>query len=219
MNWQAMFRSRKWFFAVFVIIGVIVGAILLYVLSSNVRPESDGKNENSSFFSFEETMQGWEARAVDLELADSAISWSITRTQEMAKNGSSSVRLYLENWNDMGKIWIERSFAVKPDALYKVEISYAFASSDWGDANLFRIITGVLQESPQSRDELMYQGYTGNGAGSDVGYVWLEKSYSFSVKSNVSSKLYVVIGVWGVWETVRTYYLDNLRIVFTELGS
>ena len=164
-------------------------------------------------------MQGWEARATDLELANSTINWSITRSQENAKNGSSSLKLYLENWNDMGKIWVERSFAVKPNTRYRVNISYAFASADWGDANFFTIITGVLHESPTSRDELVYQGETGNGADSNVGYLWLEKSYSFSVESDAAGKLCVIVGVWGVWESPRTYYLDNLKIVFTELTA
>lgn len=218
-----MSRSKRLLFVVLVLVAVTVGAVLFYVLNSNVPRENGGNNgysdEASFFFSFEEGMQGWEARATDLELANSTIDWSITRSQENVKNGSSSLRFILENWNDMGKIWVERSFAVKPDTRYTVKVSYAFASADWGDANFFTIITGVLHESPTSRDELVYQGNTGNGAGSDVGCLWMEKSYSFSVESDVTGKLYVVVGVWGVWETPRTYYLDELNVVFTELAA
>jgi len=217
-----MSRSKRLLFVVLVLVAVIVGAVLFYVLNSNVLRENGENNghsdEASFFFSFEEGMQGWEARATDLELANSTIDWSITRSQENVKNGSSSMRFFLENWNDMGKIWVERSFAVKPSARYRVNVSYAFASADWGDANLFRIITGVLQEPPKSRDELVYQGDTGNGADSDVGYLWSEKSYSFWVESDVTGKLCVVVGVWGVWESPRTYYLDDLNVVFTELA-
>jgi hypothetical protein len=164
-------------------------------------------------------MQGWEAKALDLELANSTIDWSITRSQEKANDGSTSLRFYLANLNDMGKIWIERGFALKPNTQYQVNITYAFASMDWGDLNFFRIITGVLQEPTKSRDELVYQGDTGNGASSDVGYLWLRKNYSFSVESDTSGKLYVTIGVWGTWEVPRTYYLDNLEIVFNESAS
>lgn len=207
---------------VLVFVAVIVGAVLLYILNFNVLRENGGNNgygDEVSFFSFEEGMQGWEAKATDLELANSTIDWSITRSQERVNDGSSSLRFYLENWNDMGKIWIERSFAVKPNTQYVVNVSYAFASADWGDANFFTIITGVLQEPPKSRYELVYQGDTGNGARSDVGYLWLEKSYGFSVESDAAGKLYVVVGVWGVWETPRTYYIDSLRVIFTELTT
>ena len=214
---------RRLVLVVLVFVAVIVGAVLLYILNFNVLRENGGNNghgdEVSFFFSFEEGMQGWEARATDLELANSTIDWSITRSQENVKNGSSSLRFILENWNDMGKIWVERSFAVKPDTRYTVKVSYAFASADWGDVNFFTIITGVLHESPTSRDELVYQGETGNGADSNVGYLWLEKSYSFSVESDATGKLCVIVGVWGVWESPRTYYLDNLKIVFAELAA
>ena len=211
---------RRLVLVVLVFVAVIVGAVLLCVLNFYVFRENGGNNGyGDEVFSFEVDMQGWEARAMDLELANSTIDWSIARSQKRASEGGSSLRLYLENWNDMGKIWIEQGFVVKPNARYVVNVSYAFASADWGDANLFEIITGVLQEPPRSRYDLLYQGGTGNGAGSDVGYVWLEKSYSFSVESDVTGKLYVVVGVWGVWETPRTYYLDSVRVVFTEITT
>ena len=214
---------RRLALVVLAFVAVIVGAVLLYILNFNVLRENGGNNghgdEVSFFFSFEEGMQEWEAKATDLELANSTIDWSITRSQERVNDGSSSLRFYLENWNDMGKIWIERSFSVKPNTQYVVNVSYAFASADWGDANFFTIITGVLQEPPKSRYELVYQGDTGNGARSDVGYLWLEKSYGFSVESDAAGKLYVVVGVWGVWETPRTYYIDSLRVIFTELTT
>jgi hypothetical protein len=46
--------------------------------------------------------------------------------------------------------------------------------------------------------------------------VWLDKAYGLDVRSGSSGMLYVIIGVWGVWETPRTYYVDDVRIKFTE---
>jgi hypothetical protein len=200
---------------VFAVIALVVGAFLFYSLKMR-----DGEHNGVAdfFFSFEADMEGWEVKGMDLELGNSTIEWSIARSQERATNGSSSLRLFLENWNDMGKIWVERGFVLKPNTTYRVDVSYAFASADWGVANFFRIITGVLQEPPKTRDELVYQGDTGNGhPDSDVGYVWLDKSYTFTVQSNVDGEIYVILGVWGVWETPRTYYLDSIRVVFTQL--
>lgn len=194
---------------------VVVGAILIYVLAPDLFKRNGGQGNGTSFFSFEEDMQRWEAKALDLDLANSTIEWSIARSQDRWKDGHSSLRFYLENWNDKGKIWIERRFAVEPNAWHQVSVRYAFASADWGDANFFVLITGVLQEPPRTPGELVYQGYTGNGAGSDVGYVWLDKNYSFSVESGSTGELYVVIGVWGVWETPRTYYFDAVEVVFS----
>ena len=91
-----------------------------------------------------------------------------------------------------------------------------FASADWGDVNLFTIITGVVQEPPETRDDLVYQGSTGNESDTDVGYVWLKKGYDFLVRSGANGKLYVTIGIWGTWETTRIYYFDNVIITFIE---
>jgi hypothetical protein len=210
-----VFGRLKLSFVIFVVIALIIGAFLFCSLKMR-----DGEhNGGADFFSsFEDDMEGWEARGMDLELGNSTIEWSIARSQERAKDGSSSLRLFLENWNDMGKIWVERGFVLKPSTMYRVDVSYALASADWGVANFFRIITGVLQETPKTRDELIYQGDTANGnPDSDVGHVWLNKSYTFMVQSNVDGEVYVILGVWGVWETPRTYYLDSIRVVFIQV--
>lgn len=167
------------------------------------------------FFSFENDMEGWEKRAIDLELGDTLIDWSIERTDEMVYYGKSALKFYLENYNDAGKIWIERPFVVKPNQNYRVEVTYAFASADFGLANLWTIITGVVTKSPETRDDLVYQGHTGNGSDTDIGFKWLAKNYNFDVTSDSDGTLYVIVGVWGTWEGPRTYYLDFLHIDFT----
>jgi hypothetical protein len=166
-------------------------------------------------FSFENDMAGWTVSGVDLD--DPPVKWSIERSKDFAIDGNTSVKIYLENVNDAGKIWMERSFVVNPDSFYKVEVDYDFASSDWGDFNLFRIITGALSERPESREDLVYQGDTGNNADPEAGYVWLNKSYDFTVQSNSDGMLYVIIGVWGTWEASRTYYVDNIHVTLTEV--
>jgi hypothetical protein len=169
---------------------------------------------NSFFFSFENDMEGWIANGTDLD--DPPIAWSIQQTQEMAKDGNTAIKLFLANYNDKGKIWIERPFEVKPDRPYQANVKYAFASADYGNINLWTIITGVVQQRPQTRNDLVYQEKTGNGSESGIGFKWLEKSYDFNVSSASEGVLYVVIGVWGTWETARTYYLDGVQVTFTE---
>jgi len=171
---------------------------------------------SSHLFSFEEDMAGWQARGIDLQLGDSLVAWSIQRTQEMAKDGSTAVKLYLENYNDAGKIWIERSFELSADASYRVKVAYAFCSADFGMANLWTIIAGVAPIQPETRDDLVYQGHTGNGSDTDIGFQWLEKNYTFDVTAGTEGQLYVFVGIWGTWETPRTYYLDSLCVSFTE---
>jgi hypothetical protein len=170
--------------------------------------------QGDHLFSFEHDMEGWAVKGTDLD--NPPVEWSIQRTQEIVRNGNTALKYYLSNLNDAGKIWIERSFDVKSNSLYQVNVKYSFASADCGDLNLWTIITGVIQEPSQSRDDLVYQEDTGNGCQPGTGYKWLEKSYDFTVESNSSGKLYVIIGIWGTWEAPRTYYVDEVQVSFVE---
>lgn len=165
-------------------------------------------------FSFEDSLEGWTAKAIDID--DPPVTWSIKRSSAKASDETTSVELYLENYNDQGKIWIERAFQVKPNTAYHVHVGYDFATADWGVANHWRIIAGAADHPAADRDDLVYQDYTNNDREHDDGFVWLEKSYACDVRSGSSGLLYAMIGVWGIWETPRTYYVDAVRIEFTE---
>lgn len=185
----------------------------LLVLLSGCGGVTIGTSDGRSF-SFENDLEGWSANGTDLN--NPPIVWSVGRSEELSREGVASVRLHLNNLNDAGKIWIERPFTVAPNRSYEVEVRYAFATRDYGDVNLFTLITGVLPRRPRTRDDLNYVGDTGNGASGDVGFVWQEKSYRFTATSNAGGALYVSIGVWGTWEGPRTYYLDRVRVTLTE---
>jgi hypothetical protein len=163
--------------------------------------------------SFEEGLDGFVADGTDLD--DPPVDWSIERSQEEADDGVWSVRLELDNLNDAGKIWIERPFDLEPGIAYNVEVRYAFGTSDFGDINNWTIITGVAPQSPETVDDLEFQGSTSTGEDEDVGLVWLEKSHSFTATASAEGELWVSIGVWGTFETLRTHYLDDIRIEFT----
>lgn len=165
-------------------------------------------------FSFEDGMQGWYPRGTDLN--DPPIEWSVAPSGDIAAGGIASVRLYLANYNDAGKIWMERPFRLRSNTRYTVTVRYAFASSAFGFVNLWRLITGVHTRPPETRDDLTYQGDTGNGADRDVGYLWRDKSYQFITATDPNAVLYVAIGIWGTWESPGTYFVDDVRISFVE---
>ena len=169
---------------------------------------------------FEDGLGDWAVRALDTELGDGHIEWSIEPSIQLARRGQWSLKYFMNNLNDAGKIWIERPFDVEPNGRYSVRLSYELASRDFGDVNLFRIITGVLPEPADHRDALVptYQDQTGNGYDTDVGFRWLNKDYEVTATAGEDGKLYVLIGVWGTWETPRTYYVDDVRITFKRTG-
>ena len=161
-------------------------------------------------FSFEKGKDGWVAQGTDLN--NPTDEWSIELSKEMASEGQTSLKAYLNNLNDAGKIWIQRPFDVDPDSYYQVHVEYDFASADYGDFNLWTIITGASLGPPSKADELVYQRDTGNGADKDEGYKWLHKTYTFGMRTGPEKEIYVIIGVWGTWETARTYYIDNIKV-------
>ena len=163
--------------------------------------------------SFESGFDGFASDGTDLD--DPPIEWSIERTQEEADEGAWSVRLDLDNLNDAGKIWIERAFDLEPGVTYDVDVSYAFGTADFGDINTWTIISGVDPANPEVVDDLTFQGSTSTGEDEEVGVVWLDKSHSFTVTAGASGELWVSLGVWGTFETLRTYYIDDVRIEFT----
>ena len=164
-------------------------------------------------FTFETGLAGWAPDGTDLD--DPPVEWSIEASDERADDGQNSVRLHLENLNDAGKIWIERSFELAPRTTYEVRLSYDFATADFGDVNLWRVIAGAANEDPETVDDLEFQGDTGNGAGEDVGFVWLRKEFTFTATTGSDGRLWVFLGVWGTSEFGRTYFVDGVDLAFT----
>jgi hypothetical protein len=165
-------------------------------------------------FPFENDLEGWVVKGADL--GEPPVTWSITRSGEVTRGGRSAAIFNLSNTNGQAKIWLERIFPMEPGQRYRVRVEYDFASADWGDVNLWRLVTGVAPGQFHGSDDLVYQGDTGNGLGSAAGYQWLEKAYDFTVQADAEGKVYAAIGIWGTWEAERRYFLDNVRITFTR---
>lgn len=196
---------------------LIVAVILLGISVLSCETKVTESFETILRSSFENDLEEWTPQGIDLDLGTGTIEWSITRSQDRATDGTRSAKFFLNNLNDAGKIWLERTVSLVPGKIYNVKISYDFATRDFGSINLFRIIAGVHAIPPRTRQELQssYRGDTGNGGFSDVGFVWLPKQYEFTYDSGSSGSAMIVIGIWGTWETPRTYYVDNVRVSFT----
>lgn len=189
--------------------GFIVAAavVIALILALSLPP-------GAMMFSFEEEMEGWTPAGTDLSLGDGEIEWSINRSTDRATHGTYSLKLYLNNLNDAGKIWIERPFATAANREHSVTIEARFATEDFGSMNLFRIIAGAFPEAPRTAENLSpaFRDDTGSGSPEPTGYVWLTKQYTSTVRSGADGRLFVVFGIWGTWEGPRTYYLDEVRV-------
>lgn len=178
----------------------------------------DDKPEDTTpyYSSFEENFEGWVPDGTDL--SNPPINWSIERNNERATDGNTSLELFLDNMNDAGKIWIEKQFELDPNTQYEVTVEYDFATSDFGSFNLFNIITGVTTKNPETADDLTFQDDTGNHREEDIGYIWLNKTYTLTIETTENGSIFVSIGVWGNWETPRTYYIDAVNISFSKVS-
>lgn len=168
-------------------------------------------------FTFDTNMEGWQAAATDT--LDPPIDWHVTHTSDRGHPDDGSIELHLENLNDAGKIWMERDFNLAPGVTYDVSVRYALGTSDWGFVNLFTLITGVHAAPPRQAADLTFQGDTGHGGDADIGVVWLERTYDLSITAPPDGTVYVVIGVWGTWETARTYFVDDVRVRFDPVAG
>jgi len=194
-----------------------VALVALHSTLTRLSPLPVYASDQTSFFSFEDNLQGWQAQAIDVQDAGAAkADWSIAPSAARWEDGAASLLFFLDNLTDAGKIWIQKPFLVEPNRRYKVKVSYSFGTKDYGSLNLWRMITGVLPRPPQTRDDLVFQGDTGHGSPNDIGYVWLDKNYDFEVESGPDGLLYVHLGVWGTWETPRGYYFDRLTVSIRE---
>ena len=167
-------------------------------------------------FSFETTqggpLEGWVTYTADIDNQH----WSITRTLDRAKDGISSAKFSLDDVGGKGKIWIQRIFPVDTSADYHVTVGYQFATSDFGTTGFWRIITGARPYLVESAGELIYQDDTRNWSNTNVGHLWIGKSYQFDVQSNSRGQIYVQIGIRGDGEGFRTYYLDSVYLAFSK---
>ncbi|MEK6286274.1 MAG: hypothetical protein AABO57_11075 [Acidobacteriota bacterium] len=174
--------------------------------------------EITESYSFENDFEGWSVNATDVWGAP-PLAWSVTRSQDQAKKGSTSVEFFLANSNGAEKIWIEKAFAVEPNQIYHVDVEYALASNEPSTdvASSFTVITGVLAKSPRTRVDLgpAFKDST-RKPDSESGYGWFRKTYEFAVRSDEQGMLHVVIGIWGDWEVRKTYYIDDVHISLTK---
>lgn len=195
---------------------LIVSAVfILFGCSTNPTEPTD----NIFNYSFENDLEGWNAKGFDLELGNGFIDWSITKSSDLSTKGPHSAKYYLNNLNDAGKIWLEKEFQLEKNKTYRIKINFDFASAEYGIINIFNLLCYAYADSPRDREDIMkaVQSDTGNGSDTDIGFKWLNKNYTFTHRANDNGKILLLVGVWGIWETARTFYVDNLTIQFEEI--
>jgi len=176
------------------------------------------KPDSAKFYSFESDLEGWTANASDTGLGTESSDWFISRMQEVplgGEDGEYSIHFDLNNLTHNGKIWMERAFSVEPRRKYKVDLDYAFHHAYCaGPPPKFNIIAGVFRRHPESGEDILDAVREKTGVTKCL-WGWMQKSYSFTIKSKKSDTLYAVIGIWDKDEAHRTYNVDSVCITIT----
>jgi hypothetical protein len=164
---------------------------------------------------FEAGWQGWEPDVADVIVSgDDEIYWEIVRSLDIAASGQFSVWMTAENRTDACKLWIEKHYVLEPETTYQATISYKFASNAAGEVGTWTILAGALAEDPETGPQIRDAGLARESTynGGVPSFTWLDKSYSMEVTTGPAGDLFVMVGVWGVFEVLQEYYIDDVTV-------
>jgi hypothetical protein len=181
----------------------LTGPLLAVCLASCGPPR-----QQSAFFSFEGSLQGWEPHGLDLQAGSTEENWSITSDPGAAYDGPSSARFFLDNVNGTGKIWLERTFTMSPPGRYSAHVDFAVRGAKDPIA-ADQLIAGILPAPPRNDDALRP---TLRGPGI-AGTTWATPSYDRDIDGGSAT---IVLGISGAAPGQILYYLDAVTVAFTE---
>lgn len=160
--------------------------------------------EQTAFYSFEGSLQGWTPEALDVGTS----AWSVTTDTGAPYDGPSSARFGIENGAANGLIWLEQTFALSGGVGHRAHVDFAMLGSlDPPPAD--RLIVGVLPSPPRNVDALQPALQAQGIAGTQ----WTQHAYEFNVTGAFAT---VVVGVAAANSGRTVYHLDALTVRFVE---
>jgi hypothetical protein len=170
----------------------------------------------SGSYSFEGSLQGWNAGAADVTVAGMPLDWSVAATNERSFDGRWSARIFVDNRSDAGKVWLSRTYKLLPSRNYDVHVEFVLGSADTGPVGAFRILAGAEPSIPANGDDAISLARDDTANGGAAGVAWVAKSYDSIATTGPTGDLTALVGIWGTFAVARTYYLDSLAVQFTE---
>lgn len=174
---------------------------------------------------FEAGLDDWVRRGhVGPDAGDDFV-WRIETSDERAATGSRSLAVFTEGSHDDGTAWIARPVPVVKGTAYDVSGSVrAYAASE--SFNTVRhLVFAVGPAAPTTEDDFPAPDADGSGATDpragglraplDREAGWSTYEFSWSSPPLSTDSVHLAVGVSVVWETDRTDYLDDVRVVLT----
>jgi hypothetical protein len=186
---------------------------LTYVLFVVGMAAASPAPELVAFFSFEQDFEGWATEHI--KGFDPNEDWSVTRSQDRARDGSTSLKFFFQGTFDFpaGPSWIVRPFSLTPAQTYQVLVSFNSATPFSHDTIAPTIIAGASPVPPATVQDLapFFQGFAFNDKSFGFKYRWVKKEYEFTAQPNDSGQLYVIVGLQA-FSGIVSLYIDSVRI-------
>lgn len=134
------------------------------------------------------------------------VDWHIKRVIGFAHSGQYSLEFFLDGRQDDGTIWIERKINVERKTQIQLEISFWFYSEQASFNTIAAVCVYAGVCSPKIEEDFVVLGPANQVAG------WKRYVYTPSLDVGSSGELWVALGITVRWETVMTYYMDDVEI-------
>lgn len=163
---------------------------------------------------FEEGFGGWIAGAdmpLDPNNPGQTVAWSITRVTNLSKSGQYSLKLFIDGRQDDGTIWIGRKVSLAEGRTVRVKVSFELYSESESFNTIAAVCAYIGLKEPLREDDFIVLGPANIIEG------WKTYTYEAELNTGLNSEAWVAIGISVRWETLMTYYIDNIEIVLEWL--
>jgi hypothetical protein len=169
-----------------------------------------GGDQTSPFLDgFEGGLTEWTAGAdvpQDPNNPGHAVVWSIQASEDQAHSGECSARLRLDGSQDDGTIWLQRTLEAPGGQAVNVNISLWVWSATESFNTLAHVAAYSGPASPTREADFDVSQAADRVAG------WKLYTYQFETTVSRAGQVFVALGISVVWETVVTYYFDDVQI-------
>jgi hypothetical protein len=116
------------------------------------------------------------------------------------------VRLYIDGSQDDGTIWLQRKLALEPNTTRNVTLTFELWSPSESFNTLANFVGYVGTKNSTAEGNFQTLGSANLVEG------WRTYTLNAPVQTGSSGEVYVAVGISAVWETVMTYYIDDVAV-------
>lgn len=192
---------RKYVIAVFLII-VVVAVVIIGVLQANTG--ADVVTED-----FEGDIGDWAVKGYvpqDPNNPGQTVDWHIIRVSNVSRSGTYSMEFFIDGRQDDGTIWLERKISAGENAQIRVNVSFWLYSEQESVNTIAAVVAYAGNSKPQVEDDFAVVGVANEQAG------WKNYAYTTDLTTDSNGEIWVSVGISVRWETLMTYYVDDVQI-------